>query len=96
MHPRMASFSVIDRIDGTLISAEPFVDGITWATGYDLKSGRPIEMPEARFYKTGEPFVAIPGPPGAHNWHPMSYNPKTGLVYIPAIQIPTVLCFSPI
>src|SRR3546814_9902265 len=58
------------------------------ATGYDMATGRPIENPEARFYKTGKPFIAIPGALGAHNWHPMSYNPATGLVYIPAQQIP--------
>jgi quinohemoprotein ethanol dehydrogenase len=86
--PKNGFFFVIDRLDGTLISAEPFVDGINWATGYDLKTGRPIENPDARFYKTGKPFIAIPGALGAHNWHPMSYNPKTGLVYIPAQQIP--------
>ncbi|MDM8011849.1 MAG: PQQ-dependent dehydrogenase, methanol/ethanol family [Parasphingorhabdus sp.] len=86
--PKNGFFFVIDRIDGTLISAEPFVQGINWATGYDLETGRPIENPDARFYKTGKPFVAIPGALGAHNWHPMSYNPNTGLVYIPAQQIP--------
>jgi len=86
--PKNGFFFVIDRIDGTLISAEPFVEGINWATGYDLETGRPIENPDARFYKTGKPFVAIPGALGAHNWHPMSYNPNTGLVYIPAQQIP--------
>ena len=86
--PKNGFFFVIDRLDGTLISAEPFVDGINWAEGYDLTTGRPIENPDARFYKTGKPFIAIPGALGAHNWHPMSYNPKTGLVYIPAQQIP--------
>ena len=86
--PKNGFFFVIDRIDGTMISAEPFVDGINWATGYDLNTGRPIENPDARFYKTGKPFIAIPGALGAHNWHPMSYNPETGLVYIPAQQIP--------
>jgi len=86
--PKNGFFFVVDRIDGTLISAEPFVDGINWAEGYDLETGRPIENPDARFYKTGEPFIAIPGALGAHNWHPMSYNPETGLVYIPAQQIP--------
>jgi len=86
--PKNGFFFVIDRLDGTLISAEPFVEGINWATGYDMATGRPIENPDARFYKTGKPFVAIPGALGAHNWHPMSYNPKTGLVYIPAQQIP--------
>jgi len=29
----------------------------------------------------------MPGPDGAHSWHPMAYNPKTGLVYIPAQEI---------
>jgi quinohemoprotein ethanol dehydrogenase len=86
--PKNGFFFTIDRATGKLIDAKPFVDGINWATGYDLKTGRPIETPEARFYKTGKPFIAIPGALGAHNWHPMSYNPATGLVYIPAQQIP--------
>ena len=34
------------------------------------------------------PFDAIPGPYGAHNWHPMSFNPTTGLVYLPAQNVP--------
>lgn len=29
-----------------------------------------------------------PGPLGGHNWQPMSYSPDTGLVYIPALDIP--------
>ena len=86
--PKNGYFFTIDRNNGKLIDAKPFVDGINWATGYDLATGRPIENPEARFYKTGKPFIAIPGALGAHNWHPMSYNPATGLVYIPAQQIP--------
>lgn len=86
--PKNGFFFTIDRNNGKLIDAKPFVDGINWASGYDLATGRPIEKPEARFYKTGKPFIAIPGALGAHNWHPMSYNPKTGLVYIPAQQIP--------
>lgn len=86
--PKNGFFFTIDRANGKLIDAKPFVEGINWATGYDLATGRPIENPEARFYKTGKPFIAIPGALGAHNWHPMSYNPATGLVYIPAQQIP--------
>ena len=86
--PKNGFFFTINRTNGKLIDAKPFVDGINWASGYDLSTGRPIEMPEARFYKTGKPFIGNPGALGAHNWHPMSYNPKTGLVYIPAMQIP--------
>jgi quinohemoprotein ethanol dehydrogenase len=86
--PKNGFFFTIDRSTGKLIDARPFVDGINWASGYDVARGRPIENPEARFYKTGRPFIAIPGALGAHNWHPMSFNPRTGLVYIPAQQIP--------
>lgn len=86
--PKNGFFFTIDRTNGKLIDAKPFVDGINWANGYDLKTGRPIETPEARYANTGKPFIAIPGAMGAHNWHPMSYNPATGLVYIPAQQVP--------
>ena len=55
---------------------------MTWATGLD-ENGRPIENPAARI-TSGDGFMAIPAPSGAHNWHPMAYNPDTGLVYIPA------------
>ncbi|MBS1808402.1 MAG: PQQ-dependent dehydrogenase, methanol/ethanol family [Acidobacteria bacterium] len=79
--PKNGFFYVLDRTNGELISAEPFVT-VTWAKGVDKETGRPIEMPNARF-KTGY-SVLKPGPLGAHNWQPMSYNPKTGLVYIPA------------
>jgi len=70
-----------------MLSANPFIDGITWASGYDMKTGRPIEKPEARYEKTGKLYMANPSALGAHNWHPMSYNPATGLVYIPALYI---------
>ena len=88
MHaPKNGFFFVIDRKTGKLIDANPFVDGINWASGYDKETGRPIENPEARFHKTGEVFLSNPGALGAHNWHPMSFNPTTGLAYIPAQQI---------
>ena len=86
--PKNGFFFTIDRTTGKLLGAKPFVDGINWAAGYDMATGRPIENPDARFYRTGKPFIAIPGALGAHNWHPMSYNPNTGLVYIPAQQVP--------
>jgi quinohemoprotein ethanol dehydrogenase len=79
-------FYVIDRTNGKLISAKPFVSGITWATEIDLKSGRPIEAAQAR-YQTA-PFVVSPGPLGGHNWSPMALNPKTGLVYLAASESP--------
>jgi quinohemoprotein ethanol dehydrogenase len=61
---------------------------VNWATGYDA-NGRPIEIAEARV--RDKAFDSVPGPFGAHNWHPMSFNPQTGLVYIPAQNVPLTL-----
>ncbi len=79
--PKNGFFYVLDRITGELLSADPYAKQINWAKGIDLKTGRPIENPEARF--PDGPALVSPGPGGAHNWHPMSFNPATGLVYIP-------------
>ncbi|WP_296600304.1 PQQ-dependent dehydrogenase, methanol/ethanol family [Phenylobacterium sp.] len=78
--PKNGFFYVIDRANGKLLSAKPYTN-ITWATGVDPATGRPIENPAAR-YQTSM-VMQVPGPLGAHNWQPMAFNPKTGLVYIP-------------
>ena len=82
--PKNGFFYVVDRLTGELISAEPFADDLTWASAVDLATGRPIETPEARYGMTGKGVYLAPGPSGAHNWHPMSWSPRTGLVYLPA------------
>jgi quinohemoprotein ethanol dehydrogenase len=89
--PKNGFFYVIDRTDGSFISAEPFVE-TTWATAYD-DAGRPIENPAAR--SKDQPFETVPSAYGAHNWHPMSFNPVTGLVYIPAQGVPLVQSTDP-
>jgi quinohemoprotein ethanol dehydrogenase len=78
-------FYVLDRRTGALISGVPIVP-LNWAAGID-KSGRPIEGRDARYSVSGQPVEIMPGPVGAHSWIPMAYNPSTGLMYIPAIQI---------
>jgi PQQ-dependent dehydrogenase (methanol/ethanol family) len=85
--PKNGFFFVIDRTNGKFISAKNFVD-VNWATGYD-KDGRPIEVAAAR--QNEKPGDSIPGPFGAHNWHSMSFNPQTGLAYVPAQNIPLSL-----
>jgi quinohemoprotein ethanol dehydrogenase len=84
--PKNGFFFVVDRTNGKFISAKNFVD-VNWATGYDA-NGRPIEVAAAR---GDAPYDAVPGPYGAHNWHPMSFNPQTGLVYLPAQNVPVNL-----
>ena len=83
--PKNGFFYVIDRQTGALISAENFVP-VNWATHIDLASGRPVEVPGARF--EDGPALVFPSPFGGHNWHPMSFSPITGLVYLPAQEIP--------
>lgn len=79
--PKDGFFYILDRATGELLSAEPFVQ-VSWAKGVDLKTGRPQVIPEAFYDKT--PITLYPTAGGAHNWSPMSFNPATGLVYIPA------------
>ena len=80
--PKNGFFYVLDRQTGKLISAKTIVP-INWASGVDLKTGRPIENPQARYSVTGKPWTGTPGPLGAHSWNPWAFSPKTGLVYIP-------------
>ena len=78
-------FYVLDAASGKLVSADKFVP-VDWATGVDLKTGRPVEAPGAR-YEDGTVQTQTPGALGGHNWQPMAFNPKEGLVFIPAQTI---------
>ena len=81
--PKNGFFYTLDAATGKFISGKPFAT-INWASGLDPVTGKPNVNPEARYEITGKPFVGLPGAIGAHSWTPMSYSPKTGLVYIPA------------
>lgn len=85
--PKNGFFYVVDRTNGKLISARGYVP-MNWATGVDLKTGRPIEVPAARY--ADKPAEVYPSGIGAHAWMPMSFSPKTGLVYIPAMELPLI------
>lgn len=87
---RNGFFFVIDRTNGKFIKAFPFVNKITWATGFD-EQGRPKYVPENRpgdptagDGKKGTSVFAAPSFLGGKNQMPMAYNPKTGLFYVPA------------
>jgi quinohemoprotein ethanol dehydrogenase len=77
-------FYVLDRASGELLAADKFVDA-SWATGVDLKTGRPVENPAAD-YTRGKPVIVFPSGVGGHNFNPMSLSAKTGLVYLPAVH----------
>ncbi|MBP2313281.1 methanol/ethanol family PQQ-dependent dehydrogenase [Azospirillum soli] len=86
---RNGFFYVLDRTNGKLINASPFVSKITWAKEIDLKTGRPVYnddnrpgSPEAA--EKGKSVFAAPAFLGAKNWMPMAYSPATELFYVPA------------
>ena len=82
--PKNGFFYVLDRENGEFISARNFVP-VNWTTGLDPKTGRPAFAAGIRYQE--KPADVLPGPTGAHNWHPMAWSPRTGLVYIPALEL---------
>ncbi len=89
---RNGFFYVNDATTGELLNAFPFVRKITWATGIDLKTGRPNYVPENRpgdptagaDAKKGNVVFSAPSFLGGKNQMPMAYSPQTGLFYVPA------------
>jgi len=89
---RNGFFYVNDAKTGKLVNAFPFVKKVTWATGIDLKTGRPDYVPENRpgnptaaaDGKKGSVVFAAPSFLGGKNQMPMAYSPDTHLFYVPA------------
>jgi quinohemoprotein ethanol dehydrogenase len=88
--PKNGFFYVLDAKNGKLISAKNYVE-VLWASGIDMKTGRPVVNPESRYDTTGKAVFVKPGPQGAHSWHPMSFNPQTGLVYFSAVETSLIM-----
>jgi PQQ-dependent dehydrogenase (methanol/ethanol family) len=85
LHPARNGFMfVLDRETGELLSAQKFVDTTNWASSYDLKTGLPQKDPlkETHQGKTTEDIC--PSSTGAKEFVPSSFDPRTGLLYIPA------------
>ena len=81
--PKNGFFYVLDRRTGELLSAQTYVP-ITWASHVDPETGRPVEAASSNYLD--QTRVVRPGPAGGHNWHPMSFSSRTGLVYIPVVE----------
>jgi quinohemoprotein ethanol dehydrogenase len=78
-------FYVLDRGTGKLLSAQKYAY-VTWASQVDINTGRPVLTEHASYGYDGKEALIYPWVAGAHNWHPMSFSPRTGLVYIPTQQ----------
>ena len=74
---------VLDRTTGQVLSANPFVH-ITTSKGVDLQTGRLIYNEEKNTEQVGKVVRDIcPASPGAKDWQPSAFSPRTGLVYLP-------------
>jgi alcohol dehydrogenase (cytochrome c) len=89
---RNGFFYVNDAKTGKLLNVFPFIKKITWATGIDKTTGRPLAVADNRpgdparsaDGKKGEVVFAAPSFLGGKNQMPMAYSPDTGLFYVPA------------
>jgi alcohol dehydrogenase (cytochrome c) len=77
---RNGFFYLLDRTNGKLLAANPYVK-VNWATGIDMKTGRPIETDVTRDAREGKKVTVFPSILGGKNWEPMSFNPQTGIAY---------------
>ena len=83
--PKNGFFYVIDRSNGELLRAHPYVQ-TTWASHVDMETGRPVENKELDYSDRAQ--WILPGPLGGHDWQAMSFDEKKGVVYIPAQDAP--------
>ncbi|MDB5862779.1 MAG: quinoprotein ethanol dehydrogenase [Betaproteobacteria bacterium] len=84
---------VIDRTDGKLIAANPFVK-VNWASKIDLKTGKPVFTDLLERASKGEQVLLEPS--RGTNATLGAFNPKTGLVYLNTWNLPRLMKFVPV
>jgi len=83
LHPdRNGYLYMIDRTNGEVLSAQPF-GFINSTAGVDLATGQ-LKYVDSKHPTLGDVVRDIcPAAPGAKDWQPSSFSPRTGLLYIP-------------
>jgi alcohol dehydrogenase (cytochrome c) len=84
---RNGFFYVLDRTNGALLLAKPFVKKLTWAREIG-RDGRPVLNPGQE--PTAEGTKVCPAVEGATNWFSTSFSPATGLYYVQTLEKCTV------
>jgi alcohol dehydrogenase (cytochrome c) len=80
---RNGFFYVLDRTDGKLLLAKPFVEKLTWAREIGA-DGRPVLNPDQHGTEKG--VRVCPSLIGAANWWSTAYDPATGFYYVSALE----------
>jgi alcohol dehydrogenase (cytochrome c) len=82
----------MDRHNGQIIGAKPYMDNVNWTKGIDQKTGKPIDYDRAKDIQTyaglfnlTPPKKVCPAISGGNNFWPSSYSPRTKLLYVPAL-----------
>ena len=73
---------VLDRATGEVLSADPFVY-VNSSKGVDLKTGRLIYNPDKKPEVGKVIHMICPTAPGAKDWQPSAFSPRTRLIYMP-------------
>ena len=88
---RNGFFYVLDRTSGKLLSATQFAKKVNWASGIDMKTGRPIDTPmtaTVRKTEQASDFIEVwPSAFGGKNWMPMSFDPGRKLAFVNTINL---------
>ena len=80
----------MDRVNGELLVAEKFDDVVNWATGIDMKTGRPMMVNKYRTEFNGEDVLSkdiCPAALGTKDQQPAAFSPMTGLFYVPTNHV---------
>jgi alcohol dehydrogenase (cytochrome c) len=93
---RNGFFYALDRTNGSFITGKQYVDQLTWTTGLDPKTGRPLNYDpnsDIQIYTPGSHGMRGQGPGrtcptngGGKNWEPSAYNPELNLMFLPSIE----------
>jgi PQQ-dependent dehydrogenase (methanol/ethanol family) len=83
VHPERNGYVyVLDRTTGEVLSANPFHPN-TVSTGVDLSTGRLQLVPGMEPQMNRVLRNICPTAPGAKDWNPSAFSPRTGLLYMP-------------
>ncbi len=95
----------MERSNGQMVLAKPYMDNVNWTKGIDQKTGKPLDYDPAKDIQTyagignltpGQPPKKVcPSQAGGNNYWPSSYSPQTKLLYIPALTACTTIAIDP-
>ena len=91
--PKNGFFFVVDRENGRPLAANALVR-TSWASGWNLETGKPRLTPEFSDYSTG-PKIVFPASSGARNWHPAAYDPTRNLYFAAVVDMGNLMFIPP-